>query len=93
MEPVASVSRRQEPEAKTDDQERTCDFCSKTFSKPANLQRHLESNRKCSPKYNDQIENDRKRQKASYDKALTKWRQDDVLAGYVTELLSCDFIK
>ncbi len=95
MEPRASVSRRQDPETEDSDREgkKTCDFCSKTFSKPANLLKHLETNRKCSPHYYEKIESERKRQKSMYDEALTRWRRDDIMATYITELMSCDFIK
>ena len=98
MKPKASVSRRQEPETEDSDREghegkKTCDFCSRVFSKPANLQKHLETNKKCSPHYYDKIESERKRQKSQYDQSLTRWRRDDVMATYITELMSCDFIK
>ena len=97
MEPGASVfTGRRGPESETEDPDKnkTCKYCQKLFSKPANLLKHLENNKKCSPLYYDELEGGRKRPKSSTeDIQVKKWTKDEQLAGYLDKLMACDFIK
>ena len=97
MEPGASVfTGRQEPESEKEDPDKnkTCQFCQRLFSKPSNLLKHLETNRKCSPLYYDELAGGRKSPKSSIeDIEVKKWTRDDQLAGYLDNLMACDFIK
>ena len=80
-------------DSETDD--RTCEFCQKTFSKPANRKTHQETHSKCSKLYYAKSDSSRKKQKTdnSLEKPRVKWKRDDTLARYVVDLTECEFLK